>query len=118
MPHVQKLNEVQQKYGKIGIFQTGLVLSRQVWAMTPSAAQFRHPAGPEWAAFCTLDNLAFWSDVFDMRSTVAGVIQVKPLMPAGRPPVDSLVRLLLRRSGVHLRGEQAGEVTGPGGVTR
>ena len=91
---------------------TGMVLSRQVWAMTPSPAQFRPGAGPEWAAFCTLDNLAFWSDAFDMQSSVAGVIQVKPLMPAGRPPIDSLLRLLLRRSGVHLRGEPVAESVG------
>jgi hypothetical protein len=104
--HGVKLDEVQRKYGKIGVFETGLVLSRQVWAMAPTPAPGRHPAGPEWAAFCTLDNLAFWSDAFDMRSTVAGVVQVKPLMPAGRPPIDSLLRLLLRRSGIAMRGEQ------------
>jgi hypothetical protein len=106
--HQTKLDDVQRKYGKIGVFQTGLVLSRQVWAMTPSAAQTRYTGGPEWAAFCTLDNLAFWSDSFDMSSTVAGVVQVKPLMPAGRPPIDSLLRLLLRRSGVILRGAEPG----------
>src|SRR5581483_6295871 len=31
----EKLETVRQKYSKIGIFRTGLILSRPVWALTP-----------------------------------------------------------------------------------
>ena len=107
-PHPVKLDEVNRKYGKIGIFQTGKVLSRQVWAMTPmpapSIARSSIVGVPEWATFCTVDNVGFWSDDFDMSSYVAGVVQAKPKMPAGRPPLDTLLRLLLKRAGVVLRG--------------
>src|SRR6266511_1354171 len=37
-PHLVKLDEMYRKYGKIGIFQTGKVLSRQVWALTTMPA--------------------------------------------------------------------------------
>ncbi len=104
-PHGVKLDEVYRKYGKIGVFQTGRVLSRQVWALTPmSAAGRAAPSAPEWASFCTVDNVGFWSDEFDMTSSVAGVVQAKPKMPSGRPPLDALLRLLLRRAGVVLQG--------------
>jgi hypothetical protein len=102
-PHHVKLDEVQRKYGKIGVFRTGRVLSRQVWAMTPAAPTRVRTQHPEWAAFCTVDNHGFWSEQFDLQSTVAGVVQAKPLMPAGRSPLDSLIRLLLKRSGIALR---------------
>jgi len=106
--HTVKLDEVNRKYGKIGVFRTGKVLSRQVWAMTPMpAASSPGRAGlnaPEWASFCTVDNVGFWSDDFDMSSFVGGVVQAKPKMPAGRPPLDALLRLLLRRAGVVLQG--------------
>lgn len=106
-PHPIKLDEVSRKYGKIGIFRTGKVLSRQVWAMTTMpAAKIGSPreGQPEWASYCTVDNVGFWSDEYDMTSFVAGVVQARPKMPAGRPPLDSLLRLLLKRAGVVLRG--------------
>jgi Domain of unknown function (DUF2357)/PD-(D/E)XK nuclease superfamily len=106
--HGVKLDEVSRKYGKIGVFQTGRVLSRQVWALTPMPAASSSVRAalnaPEWASFCTVDNLGIWSDDFDMTSAVAGVVQAKPKMPAGRPPLDTLLRLLLRRAGVVLQG--------------
>ena len=106
--HSVKLDEVNRKYGKIGIFQTGKVLSRQVWALTPMPAMKIARGGtgsaPEWASFCTVDNVGFWSDEFDIGSYVAGVVQAKPKMPAGRPPLDTLLRLLLKRAGVVLQG--------------
>jgi hypothetical protein len=102
-PHADKLDEVRWKYGKIGAFRTGTVLSRQVWALSPAPAPGRGPAGPEWAAFCTVDNRAFWSEEFDMRSSAAGVVQARPNMPAGRRPLEALLRLLLHRAGVRLR---------------
>jgi hypothetical protein len=105
-PHLVKLDEVNRKYGKIGIFQTGKVLSRQVWAMTtmPAAGVTRLQHAPEWAAYCTVDNIGFWSDDFDITSFAAGVVQARPKMPAGRPPLDSLLRFLLKRAGVVLHG--------------
>src|SRR5262249_41936679 len=101
--HPDKLDEVRWKYGKIGVFRTGTVLARQVWALAPTPAHGRPAGGPEWGAFCTVDNRAFWSEEFDMRSTAAGVVQARPNMPAGRRPVDALLRLLLQRAGVVLR---------------
>ena len=105
-PHRKKLDEVRLKYGKIGLFRTGRVLSRQVWALVPGV-----PAGgrgaarvPEWASLATVDNAGFWSDAFDMNSWVAGVVQAKPGMRFGRSPLESLIRLLLRRCGVMIRG--------------
>ena len=106
-PHPLKLDEVSRKYGKIGVFQTGKVLSRQVWAMTtmPAASIGSTREGqPEWASYCTVDNIGFWSDEYDMTSFVAGVVQARPKMPAGRSPLDSLLRLLLKRAGVILCG--------------
>jgi hypothetical protein len=106
-PHPIKLDEVSRKYGKIGVFRTGKVLSRQVWAMTtmPAASIGTLREGqPEWASYCTVDNVGFWSDEFDVSSFVAGVVQARPKMPAGRPPLDSLLRLLLKRAGVVLCG--------------
>ena len=107
-PHPVKLDEVNRKYGKIGIFHTGKVLTRQVWAMTPmpapSISRSSIVGTPEWGSFCTVDNVGFWSDDYDMSSFVAGVVQAKPKMPAGRPPLDTLLRLLLKRAGVVLRG--------------
>jgi hypothetical protein len=106
-PHLVKLDEVNRKYGKIGVFQTGKVLSRQVWALTTMpAAQIGslREGQPEWASFATVDNVGFWSEEFDMNSAVAGVVQARPKMPAGRPPLDSLLRLLLKRAGVVLCG--------------
>jgi hypothetical protein len=104
-PQPKKLEEVRYKYGKIGVFHTGRVLSRQVWALTPAPPR-SGSAEPEWAAFCTVDNVGFWSEQFDVQSTVAGVVQAKPNMPPGRSPLESLLRSLLRRSGVVLKSER------------
>jgi hypothetical protein len=101
----EKLEEVQLKYGKIGVFRTGRLLSRQVWALTASAAESRGPTEPEWARFCTVDNRAFWSPEFDMTSPVTGTVQAKPLLPGRRSPLDNLLRLLLSRCGLRLRDE-------------
>lgn len=103
MPHRQKLEEVRLKYGKIGVFETGHVLSRQVWALVPSAPNNAHMTGPEWSANCTVDNSGFWSEHYDMGSATAGVIQSKPRLTMSRPPLEGLIRLLLRRAGVAVR---------------
>jgi hypothetical protein len=102
-PHLAKLEEVRHKYDRIGVFDTGLILSRQVWALTPAAASATASGQPEWASFCTVDNQGFWSPRFDMQSCVAGVVQARPNMPAGRSPLESLLRLQLKRMGVRLK---------------
>jgi len=102
-PHVRKLEEVRLKYGKIGRFETGLVLSRQVWALVPAAPYQPHITGPEWSANCTVDNSGFWSENYDMQSTTAGVIQARPRLGLHRPPLEGLIRLLLRRAGLAVR---------------
>ncbi len=106
--HLTKLDEVKRKYGKIGVFKTGKVLSQQVWAMTPANAPPSRARSwgtelPEWATYCTVDNVGFWSDEFDIQSAVAGVVQAKPKMLAGRSPLESLLRLLLKRIGMTIR---------------
>ena len=57
MPHYQKLEEVRLKYSKIGVFETGHVLSRQVWALVPldalSAAASSAPNGQRIAQSTT-----------------------------------------------------------------
>ena len=48
--HTVKLDEFSRKYGKIGVFRTGRVLSRQVWAMTPMLPHSaRRPIVRDWA---------------------------------------------------------------------
>lgn len=95
-----KIDEVKHKYGKIGLFGTGETLSRQVWALMPGPPSCPSNSSPEWAAFCAVDNHAYWSSQFDMGSTVAGAIQARPRMMAGIPPLESLVIDLLDRAGV------------------
>ncbi len=103
LPHYQKLEEVRLKYSKIGVFETGHVLSRQVWALVPSMPFPSRAVGPEWSAHCTIDNSGFWSERYDMLSSTAGVIQTKPRLGVQRPPLEGLVRLLLRRASVAVR---------------
>lgn len=105
--HMVKLDEVLRKYGKIGVFQTGKVLSRQVWALTTMPAALigsLREGQPEWASYCTVDNIGFWNEEFDIGSSAAGVVQARPKMLSGRSPLDSLLRLLLKRAGVVLCG--------------
>jgi len=102
-PHQSKLEEVRMKYGKIGLFETGRVLSRQVWALTPAMPGVPRDNGPDWSPHCTVDNSGFWSENYDMLSGTAGVIQAKPRLSAGRPPLEGLIRLLLRRAGLSVR---------------
>ncbi len=103
VPHRQKLEEVRLKYGKIGVFATGLVLSRQVWALAPSGPLPPRSYGPAFSAHCTVDNSGFWRDDYDMKSWTAGVIQAKPRLGLERSPLEGLIRLLLRRAGVAVR---------------
>jgi hypothetical protein len=101
VPHPQILERVRSKYGRIGVFDTGGILSRQVWALAPTAPM--HPAAqsPEWGRACTIDNLSFWSDTFDASTPVAGVIHARPLL-GSPPPLESMLRWLLEREGLVL----------------
>ena len=103
-PHLKKLEEVRLKYGKVGVFDTGKVLSRQVWALVPSAPVRPSSHGPEWSAHCTADNVGFWSENYDMSSSTAGVVRAKPRMGEGRAPLDGLLWLILKRANVAVRG--------------
>jgi hypothetical protein len=50
-----------------------------------------------------VDNLAFWSDEFDMSSPVSGAVQARPLSPLRPSPLEALLRQLLSRCGLRLR---------------
>jgi len=101
LPHPQLLDRVRSKYSRIGAFDTGSILSRQVWALAPTAPL--HPAAqtPDWARACTIDNLSAWSDQFDSSTPVAGVIHARPLL-GSPPPLEALLRWLLEREGLVL----------------
>lgn len=99
--HAQLLDRMRSKYGRIGVFETGAVLSRQVWALAPTAPGGNRFLSPPWANSCTVDNLSFWSDRFDASSPVCGVIHVRPLLPTPSP-LESLVRWTLEREGMVL----------------
>jgi hypothetical protein len=102
-PHVQILDRVRAKYGRIGSFSDGVIRSRQVWALAPTAPQSSQYLTPQWANSCTIDNLSFWSDSFDDSTPVAGVVQARPLL--GQPaPLELLLRWVLEREGVVLVG--------------
>jgi hypothetical protein len=101
--HQKKLEEVRMKYGKIGVFETGQVLSRQVWALVPTAPSRPVLRGPEWSGRCSVDNSGFWSERYDMASSTVGVVQAKPRMMVERSPLEGLIRLVLRRAGVAVR---------------
>lgn len=103
LPHVQLLERVRSKYGRIGTFATGAVLSRQVWALAPTSPWGGPHLSPAWANACTADNLSFWSDAFDGSAPVAGVVHARPLLPTPTP-LESLLRWTLEREGVVLRG--------------
>ena len=101
MSHSQKIGEVRRKYSQIGRFRDGIVLSRQVWALTPSGPPEPDQSQPEWASFCTVDNRGFWSSEFNSASAqVTGAIQVVPGLPPGRMPLESLLLRLLAQAGV------------------
>src|SRR5206468_3068681 len=103
VPHPQLLERVRGKYGRIGVFANGSVLSRQVWALAPTAPQSGVTQSLAWANSCTVDNLSLWADAFDTSSPIAGVIQSRPLM--GSPsPLESLLRWTLEREGVVMVG--------------
>ena len=59
--------------------------------------------GPEWSASCTVDNVGFWSEAYDVTSSTAGTIQARPRPDGGPVALDGLVRLLLKRAGVRVR---------------
>lgn len=111
LSHKQKADEVKAKYSAIGDPSTGTVLSRQVWALTPVAAESgRNPAHLQ--SYCTLDNTAFWSDSFSMSNPVTGAIEVRPRVGEAFDPLDALLVLLLRRTGIALFGDAPSAAVG------
>ena len=98
--HQRKLDEVEGKYSKIGDLTTGQVLSRQVWALTPQPPTIPIVAG-DLKSYCTLDNLAFYSDQFQMVNPVNGAIQTRPVPTGEFDPLEELILLLLSRAGIH-----------------
>lgn len=107
----EKLTEVSTKYSKIGDVRTGRVLSRQVWALTPSSpASGTSTEGLR--GYCTVDNDAFWSPTFDPTNPVNGAIHTRPVRPGDFDPLGALLVSLLKVFGVNY-SEAA--ITEPGG---
>jgi hypothetical protein len=103
VPHSVLLDQVRAKYGRIGEFVTGRILSRQVWALSPLAPGSPPIPAPAWAGSCTIDNLSFWSDRFDTSTPIAGAIHARPRL-SDPSPLEQLLRLSLTRAGLRLRG--------------
>ena len=101
--HAQLIERVRNKYGRIGLFATGEILSRQVWALTPTEPHSAPLYALEWSRYCSVDNLSFWSDTFDATAPVAGAILTRPLL-SEPSPLESLLRWLLSREGLVLVG--------------
>lgn len=98
----EKMLEVMTKYSKIGDRRTGRVLSRQVWALTPTApAELSY--GAELKRLSTVDNVGFWSENFDIGNPVAGAVRALPTRPGEHDPLEALVVKVLRLAGVDYR---------------
>ena len=102
--HLQKLNEMGQKYGRIGDPRTGRVLSRHVWALTPSDSGHRGDR-THLKGFVTTDNLGFWSADFDSNSPVHGALETRPTRPGAYDPLKQFLVKLLGHAGVEWREE-------------
>jgi hypothetical protein len=98
-PQEVKRDEIKTKYSSIGDSQTGLILSRQVWALTPKAPSVP-AAGGELGRYCNVDNGAFWSDGFDVNNPVHGAVQTRPVLPTAFDPLRALLSRLLRLAGI------------------
>ena len=116
--HTFLLSKLKGKYSQIGEFSSGRVLSRQIWAVTPS--QPTHPANESGLqSFCTCDNGAFWSESFSSSANVAGAVQARPSLAGskeaatgGRSPLELLIRRILVIAGVELRSSDRRTGTG------
>jgi len=91
----EKMLEVAGKYSRIGNPRTGRILSRQVWALTPTGS-----VGSRLPACCEVDNTAFWSPHFDGQGSVNGALVTLPVPPGGYDPLRDLITTILRRVGV------------------
>lgn len=94
----QKMSEVALKYAKIGDPRTGRVLSRQVWALTPTGRPGR--SGADLRSHCTVDNVGFWSERYDIANPVNGAVQTRPVGTEPFDPLRELLVSLLTRAGV------------------
>jgi hypothetical protein len=100
MSQWEKLTEVSTKYSKIGDPRTGRVLSRQVWALTPSLPAAGQAAPEGLQRYCTVDNQAFWSATFDPANPVNGAVQTRPVRPGEFDPLRTLIVSLLNLFGI------------------
>jgi len=91
----EKMLEVASKYSRIGDPRTGRILSRQVWALTPTGS-----VGSRLSACCEVDNTAFWSPHFDGQGSVNGALVTLPVPPGGYDPLRDLISTILRCVGV------------------
>jgi len=99
-PHPVKLDSVKLKYDRIGEYQTGRVLGRQVWALVPGRPLRPVGTGRGWPDECTADNVGVFSDAFDIGSSVVGVVHAAPLIGPGYSAVEMLLRHLFQRCGL------------------
>ncbi|MFQ3650675.1 MAG: DUF2357 domain-containing protein [Gemmataceae bacterium] len=99
----EKMLEVASKYGRIGDARTGRILSRQVWALTPTGNE-----GTRLSQCCEVDNTAFWSPHFNGQGTVNGALVTLPVAPGGYDPLRDLLRTILRQVGVHFEEGNSG----------
>jgi hypothetical protein len=90
-----KMLEVAGKYARIGDPRTGRILSRQVWALTPTGS-----GGPRLSQCCVVDNTAFWSAQFNAQGSVSGALVTRPVAPGEYDPLRDLLRTILLRAGV------------------
>jgi hypothetical protein len=99
----EKMLEVASKYSRIGDPVTGRLLSRQVWALTPTGNQ-----GSRLSQCCEVDNTAFWSPQFSGQGSVNGALVTLPVPPGGYDPLYDLIRTILRSSGVQFQESDSG----------
>lgn len=102
-PHAMKLETMKLRYDRIGDYETGRVLGRQIWALVPTRPP--HPGLRESGleAACTTDNTRVFAPAFDPSSAAVGVIHAAPLTGPGRSAVEGLLRHLFARLGLQTR---------------
>jgi hypothetical protein len=95
-----KMTEVAAKYSRIGDATTGRILSRQVWALTPTGT-----VGPTLRDCALVDNSGFWSPQFTTQSAVNGALVVRPLRVGEYDPLRELIEKILGHAGLRLERE-------------
>jgi len=114
--HREKINEVRGKYDRIGTFEGGRTLSRQIWALTPSPPDHNEQGVAPWVAACTVDHRGFMEPGFDTASeSVCGAVRVVPMEETRETPLEPLLVHLLTIYGIDIRqaGEPSSVLTSP-----